>query len=661
MDVFGRTSLLLAFAAAAWGLFAALFGRQRPALAESARTSCFAVALATAAANAAMLAALLSDDFAVRYVAESSSRAAPVLYKVLALWGGAGGSLLLWNLVLAGYGAALACWARRHPHPALRWVFATVAGVQVFFLSLVVVATDPFARSNPVPADGAGLQPLLRSNVLMAVHPPVLYLGLIGFAVPFGFAVAALAERDAADWWVQAARRWVLAAWCFLAAGLCLGALWAYTVLGWGGFWGWDPVENAALLPWLTATAYLHSARLQQRRGILKIWNIGLILATFVLTVLGTFLTRGSLLVSVHAFADSAIGPFFLVFLGAVAVAAVVLVLRRASRLRSHGKLDAALSRETFFLGNNLVLSALAATIGAGMLYPLAVEASSGTEVTVGKPFYTQTTTPLLLLVLLLAGIAPLLPWRKGQPGQLLRRLALPAAAAVVAAVGIRLAGAPGIAVPLGFGLAAFAAAGALSELARSARARYPRGTAVLRSLWTAFAGHAVRRSHGALLAHLGLALAAAGIAASAGLSREAEATLVPGQSAVLAGYELSYAGAEQHADPERTTLSARFTLSTGDGSAAELSPSIASYRGTTDPIGEPALRRGVWTDLYATLLAVQQPGNQATVRLYVNPGVPWFWAGGALVVVGGFLCGWPVRRRSPSRARRVATAGATP
>ncbi|WP_328611660.1 cytochrome c biogenesis protein CcsA [Amycolatopsis sp. NBC_00345] len=661
MDVFGRSSLFLALAATLWSLFAAVCGGRRPALVESARTSCFAVLPAVVAANGAMLAALLTDDFAIRYVAESSSRAAPAFYKVLALWGGDAGSLLLWNLVLAGYSAALAWWAGRHPHPAVRWVLATMAAVQVFFLSLVVVATDPFAAASPVPADGHGLQPLLRGNVLMAVHPPMLYLGLIGFAVPFGFAVAALAERDTGDWWIRAARRWVLAAWCFLAAGLCLGALWAYSVLGWGGFWAWDPVENAALLPWLTATAYLHSARLQERRGVLRIWNLGLVITTFALTILGTFLTRGSLLVSVHSFAESAIGPFFLAFLGLVVVGGFALLMWRTGRLRSRGKLDAVLSRETFFLGNNLVLTVLAATVGIGTLYPLIVAAGSGAEVTVGKPFYEQATTPLLLLVLLLAGLAPLLPWRKAPPNRLLARLALPAAAGVLAVAGLRLAGATGIAAPAGFGLAVFTMVAAASELVRSARGRYSRRGAAATALVTAVFGRAVRRSHGALLAHVGLAVAAGGIAASAGLAAEAEATLVPGQSATLVGYRVTYVGAEQHVEPDRTTLSARLVLEADARQVAELSPSISSYRGATDPVGEPAIRHGIGKDLYATLLAVQQPGNQATLRLYVNPGVSWFWAGGALVVLGGFLSGWPVRRTAPSRAAREVIAESAP
>src|SRR2546425_12771067 len=406
MDRLGTFALMLALALAVYGLVASVAGvRQgRPLLVESARTTAFSLLGVVAAANGAMLAAILTNDFSIRYVAENSSRATPTFFKVLSLWSADEGSLLLWNLILAGFIAAVAVRFRRHRPETLPWAMAVMYGVSAFYLLLVLGPTSPFERLSVRLSDGRGPLPLLQNHPLMAAHPPFLYLGFIGFTVPFAFAMAALVSGRLSDAWIRLTRRWTLAAWIFLTVGLILGALWSYGVLGWGGYWAWDPVENVALLPWLLATAFLHSAVIQERRGMLKVWNLSLIVGTFALTTFGTFLTRGSILLSVHAFAQSAVGPMYLGFLVAALVGGFGLIAARAWRLRSEGRFDSSLSREAAFLGNNLILLAVTFVVLLGTIFPLVVEALTNRQSTVGGPYFVQTTVPLFLLLLFLMG-----------------------------------------------------------------------------------------------------------------------------------------------------------------------------------------------------------------------------------------------------------------
>ena len=444
MDRLGRYALLLALALAVWGLLAAVVGlrRQRPLAVESARTTAFALLAVVVAANGAMLAALLSDDFTLRYVAQNSSRATPTFFKVLALWSADDGSLLLWNLVLAGYLAAVAFRFRRYRPEALPGALAVMYAVAVFYLLVVSGPSEPFA-TLAAPPDGRGPTPLLQNHPLMAVHPPFLYLGFVGLTVPFAFAIAGLVSDGLSDRWVALTRRWTLAVWCFLTVGLLLGALWSYSVLGWGGYWAWDPVENAALLPWLVTTALLHSVMLQERRGMLAVWNLSLAVGAFALATFGTFLTRGNVLLSVHTFATSAVGPMYLGFLVLVLAGGFGLIATRAWRLRAPGRIDAVLSREASFVGNNLLLLTLTFVVLLGTVFPLAVEATSGRQVTVGGPYFRRTTVPLMLLLLFLAGVGPLLPWRSGSAGRLTRRLRLPLGASAALMLALAVARAP--------------------------------------------------------------------------------------------------------------------------------------------------------------------------------------------------------------------------
>src|SRR5215467_13843390 len=402
MLVLGSIALSLAFLTATYGLLGALVGvrRRQPALIESSRTAAYSLLALVLAANAILLAAILGNDFTIKYVAENSSRETPLFFKALSLWSAHEGSLLLWNLVLAGYLAAVAFRFRATRPETLPWALAVMYCISLFYLFLVLVPSRPFVALDQAPVDGRGPLPLLQNHWLMAVHPPFLYLGYIGFSVPFAFALASLITGSVSDWWVRVARRWTMVAWGFMTVGLTLGALWSYAVLGWGGYWAWDPVENVALLPWLTATAFLHTSMIQERRGMLKLLNLALAITTFALTTFGTFLTRSGVVASVHAFAQSVVGPAYLAFLLLVLAVGFGLIALRGARLQSAGRFDSPLARESALLGNAWVLLTLACMVLLGTLFPVVVEVLSNRQVTVGAPYFDQAgALPFLALL----------------------------------------------------------------------------------------------------------------------------------------------------------------------------------------------------------------------------------------------------------------------
>jgi cytochrome c-type biogenesis protein CcmF len=427
--------------------------------------------------------------------------------------------------------------------------------------------------------------------------------------------------------------------WCFLTVGLLLGALWSYSVLGWGGYWAWDPVENAALLPWLVATAFLHSLMLQERRGMLKVWNPALAVGAFALTTFGTFLTRGSILSSVHTFAQSAVGPMYLGFLVLVLVGGFGLIAARAWRLRAPGQIDAVVSREATFVGNNLVLLTLTFVVLLGTVFPLALEATSGRQVTVGGPYFRRTTVPLLLLLLFLAGVGPLLPWRGGPAGRLVRRLRVPLAASAAVVCALALAGVRDPAAALAFGLATFVAVANAVELSQGVRAALRDGAGV--RAWLRG-----RRRYGGLIVHIGLALVAVGVTASSTMARQVEVTLPRGAATTFAGYQLRYQGMRTLRQPQRVVLATDVAVTRDGRDLGRMVPSLNLYPAATEPIGTPSIRYGSLRDLYASVIGVDAGGEQATFRFYLNPGVTWLWIGGAVMAAGGLLATWPARRR---------------
>ena len=646
MAFLGTYGLMLGLVLSVGGAVTAAVGARtdRPALVQTARRIAFAVLATMVVVDGAMLAALLSNDFTLRYVADNSSRETPVFFKVLSLWAADDGSLLFWNLILAGYVAAVAIRFRRYRPPTFPYALSVLFGVQAFYLLLVNGPARPFGTLAQAAADGRGPAPLLQNHPLMAVHPPFLYLGFIGFTVPFAFGVAALLAGTGSDAWVSIIRRWTLLVWCFLTVGLVLGALWSYSVLGWGGYWAWDPVENVALLPWLVATAFLHSIMLQERRGMARLWNIALVIGAFALTTFGTFLTRGSVLSSVHAFAQSAVGPAYLTFLGLVLLGGFGLVAWRLPMLRAPARLESTVSREAAIVGNNMLLLAATAIILLGTVLPLVVEALTGDQITVGGPYFQSALAPVFLLVLVLAGTAPLLPWRAVNRERAVRRLRLPVLAAALVIVGTSLAGLRDLYAVAGFGAATLVLVGNGQEIA-SGLAVGRRHSGVLRTLARG------RRRYAGLTVHIGLALLAIGITASSNLAEQTQVTLRTGESTVFADHTLRYAGLETDQQAQRVVLTARVDVS-GSG---PLTPRMNLYPAASEPIGSPSIHRGVLRDLYASVISLQDDGNSATFRFYRNPGITWLWIGGVVMALGGAAAAWPARRRRAEEATVAA------
>ena len=646
MAFLGTYGLMLGLVLSVGGAVTAAVGARtdRPALVQTARRIAFAVLATMVVVDGAMLAALLSNDFTLRYVADNSSRETPVFFKVLSLWAADDGSLLFWNLILAGYVAAVAIRFRRYRPPTFPYALSVLFGVQAFYVLLVNGPARPFGTLAQAAADGRGPAPLLQNHPLMAVHPPFLYLGFIGFTVPFAFGVAALLAGTGSDAWVSIIRRWTLLVWCFLTVGLVLGALWSYSVLGWGGYWAWDPVENVALLPWLVATAFLHSIMLQERRGMARLWNIALVIGAFALTTFGTFLTRGSVLSSVHAFAQSAVGPAYLTFLGLVLLGGFGLVAWRLPMLRTPARLESTVSREAAIVGNNMLLLAATAIILLGTVLPLVVEALTGDQITVGGPYFQSALAPVFLLVLVLAGTAPLLPWRAVNRERAVRRLRLPVLAAALVIVGTSLAGLRDLYAVAGFGAATLVLVGNGQEIA-SGLAVGRRHSGVLRTLARG------RRRYAGLTVHIGLALLAIGITASSNLAEQTQVTLRTGESTVFADHTLRYAGLETDQQAQRVVLTARVDVS-GSG---PLTPRMNLYPAASEPIGSPSIHRGVLRDLYASVISLQDDGNSATFRFYRNPGITWLWIGGVVMALGGAAAAWPARRRRAEEATVAA------
>jgi cytochrome c-type biogenesis protein CcmF len=648
MNRLGAYALLFGLALSGYGMVIAAVGARtgRPALVESARRVAFGLLATMVVVNGAMLAALLSNDFGLRYVAENSSRETPAFFKVLALWGADDGSLLFWNLILAGYLACVALRFRNYRPPTFPYALSVLFAVQGFYLILVNGPARPFGTLANPPADGRGPAPLLQNHPLMAVHPPFLYLGFIGFTVPFAFGVAALLAGGGTDHWVSLIRRWTLVVWCFLTVGLVLGALWSYSVLGWGGYWAWDPVENVALLPWLVSTAFLHSIMLQERRGMARLWNLALVIGAFALMTFGTFLTRGSVLSSVHAFAQSAVGPAYLVFLGLVLLGGFGLLAWRLPALRTPARLESTVSREAAIVGNNMLLLAATAIILLGTAFPLVVEAVSGQQITVGGPYFRSALAPVFLLVLLLAGTAPLLPWRAVSRERAVRRLRVPVVAATLVVVGTAAAGLRDLYAIGGFGLATLVLVANAQEIVTGLAAGRRGGRAGMLRVLTRG-----RRRYAAFTVHIGLALLAAGITASSNLAQQTQVTLRTGESTIFAGQVLRYDGLATDQQAQRIVLTARVSV----GSGGTLEPRMNLYPAAAEPIGSPSIRRGVVHDLYASVISLQDDGGSATFRFYRNPGVTWLWVGGALMALGGAVAAWPARRRRLEKATVAA------
>ena len=646
--------------------------------------------------------AFLRSDFSYSLVAEGSSTDTPTFYKVTALWATQDGSLLLWSTLLALFASAVLFLTRRSLREITPWATAVLAVVAGFFLLLMVGWENPFDTLANPPAEGVGLNPLLRHPAMM-IHPPMLYTGYVAFSVPFAFAIGALITRQTGADWIRATRRFALVAWTFLGTGIMLGALWSYTELGWGGYWAWDPVENASLMPWLVGTAFIHSIMVQEKRGLLKIWNVCLICATFALALLGTFLVRSGILDSIHAFGASTIGVQFLVFIGLVVACSAGLILSRLPDLRSEARLDSLLSREAFFLLNNLVLVALCLVIMWGTFFPLISEAVTGTKASVGPPWFDRLTTPLALVLVLLSGIGPVLAWRRVTWRSLKRVLVLPLSVAGVTLVALALLTDAPDSTPalLMFTLVAFVLAVVGQEYGRGASARRTMTGEPLPRALVRLAGRN-RRRYGGYLVHAGVAVLFLGVAASSAFVDQRDVRLRPGQKFSVDGYQVTYRRATASLGGDAAGTGAPISLGAvldvrRGGKRFTLRPT-RNYYSTQDPTRGPisrffegeatsevdvrwGLRKDFWLavrpDLSALDAAIRKgdkefagspPDVQALViaalaqryrrdpppaafRAVVSPLVVWIWIGGGIAVLGALVALWP----SPeARLRRV-------
>ena len=634
----GVLSLAVGTSAAVLGIATLALGLRRgdDRLLRNGRRYVFVVLGAAVVAVAAMEWALLTHDFSIEYVAENNARSTPLLFTVTGLWAALEGSILLWALVLGGYLVFMARRFRdRATDPLVAWAILTGLAVALFFFVLMLGPANPFKTVANAPADGAGPNPLLQNHPLMAFHPPMLYLGYVGFTVPFAFAIAALVTGRFGEGWLADTRRATLVAWGFLTVGILLGAWWSYEVLGWGGYWAWDPVENASLLPWLTGTAFIHSVIVQERRGMLRVWNLSLVIATFCLTILGTFLTRSGVVDSVHSFTQSAIGPMLLGFLGLVAAVGIGLIAWRGDRLRAPGRIDSPVSRESAFLANNLLFAALAFVVLLGTVYPLLAEALQGRRLSVGEPYFDRMTTPVGLGLLFLMAAAPALPWRATSGDVLRRRLLVPAWAGGIAMAGAVVVGARELAQVLTFGLAAFALAG------------------IARQFWVGGRAHgpirAVRsnpRLYGGLVVHVGVVLIAVALAASSSYSTKREVRLREGQSATVRDYTVTYLDSSFERSDQKTTVSARVRVERGDDGLGVYAPAISSFPNSTQGIGTPSVRTGLREDVYLTLVSSPNERGRVTLGVAVNPLVLWLWIGGAVMALGTVIALAPSLRR---------------
>jgi cytochrome c-type biogenesis protein CcmF len=641
----GYAASVVGFVLALYGAIAAVIGG-RTGHADWLRTgerAAIGIWILITACIALMLYAFLTFDFSVRYVAMNTNRGTPFYYRITALWGALEGSIVLWAWMLSIYTLIVVVRYRRRQPELYPWVLSVMLGILAFFLLVMSIPAPPFERLSPIPPDGRGLNPLLEDSG-MITHPVALYLGFTGFSVPFAFAMAALIVGRTGDEWITITRRWTIVAWYFLSLGLLIGGWWSYHVLGWGGYWAWDPVENAAFMPWLTGTAFLHSVMIQERRRMLKLWNLTLIILTFGLTLFGTFLTRSGIIGSVHSFTQGSIGVFFLAFLALALLGAFSLLAWRTDHLRAQGELDSAVSRESVFLLNNLFLIAATFTVFFGTVFPLLSEAARGVKVSVGAPFFNLVNIPIFLALLFLMGVGPLIAWRRASAENLKRNFLKPVMAGIVAAAVLRLFGVGNVLVLTAMALVVFVAGTITLDYVRAVRARRRSGDGWGTATW----GLLLRqnRRYGGFVVHLGILVIALGVAGSQAWSVQTETTLEKGQSVELAGYHVRFDGLSASEESNHFKVTGAFTMTAGRSGGQELRPARKFYPQEQTPIAAVDYRLGWIEDVYLVLGDFARDGSQATVKLQVNRMVSWLWIGGFVLTLGAALAILPDHRK---------------
>jgi cytochrome c-type biogenesis protein CcmF len=642
----GHAGLLLVLAASVMGALstgvAIVTGNQRGV--RQATVYAWLIGGGAVLAVVAMQRALATRDYSLAYIQQVGASGTPTLYNVAAMWSALEGSILLWVTILCGFTVAIAWRFRTRADDVLvAWALVVMFAVSAFFGLVSFGPANPFEAGAAVALgfDGPGPNPLLQNHVLVLFHPPILYLGYVGFTVPFAFAIAALITGRVGEGWLLETRRWALFAWGFLTIGILLGGWWSYEVLGWSGVWAWDPVENASFLPWLTGTAYIHSVLVQQRRGMLRVWNLSLLVATFALTILGTFLTRSGVVNSVHAFAAGQVDGYLLGFFGVVVVVSLVLIGWRGDRLRSPGVMDSPVSREGAFLANNVIFAVFAFVVLLGTVFPLIVEALQNRRTVVGAPYFDRLSMPIGITLLFLMAVAPVLPWRKASQELLRERLFWPAWCGVGALAVAVAVGAGGWAPLIAFTLAGFAAGAALRQVALATR----------RQGWRGLVG----RANGGMIVHLGVILVAVGLVASNAYTRSTEVTLLAGEVFEWEGHTFELIDVTRTTDARADVVRANVRLDGGKAYA----PAVTTYLQRGQPIGTPSVRTGLTGDVYLTIADNRTPvvgSREARIQVFVKPLIVWLWIGGLLMALGTVLAAFPGnRRRRPTDPTSVS------
>ena len=650
----GAIVVLAAFVVAAFGVAASIVGHLRgiSPLIISGQRAALSVSLLAILATAALIYSFVTDDFTVAYVAQRSSYETDLPLKVVAFYAGQAGSLLYWTTALSILTAVVILQNRRRHPELMPYVTAVLLGIQGYFLFLIGFVSSPFDRLPYTPPNGLGMMPLLEDPGML-IHPPMLLAGYMSWAVPYAFAIAALASGRLDTEWVRTTRNYAIFAWLILGIGNLLGAWWAYHVLGWGGYWGWDPVENAAILPWFVGTAYLHSVMIQERRGMLKVWTMALMITTFHLAIYGTFVVRSGLITSVHSFAVSGIGPYFLGFLAFSLIGSLILLTRRLGALRSEAGFDSALSRESAFLLNNLLFLGITFATFLGSLFPLFVELVQGTRITVARPYFEQVNGPMFLALIILMGIGPMLPWRRASRQLLWKNFAPPVIATGFLAIALFAAGIREFLPLIAFASCGFVLFGVGLEYYRGIGVRLRAGRTIGNALSSMLSSN--RRRYGGYIVHIAIILIGVAIVGSNYYQIQREVSLSPGESISLGRYTLTYNGLAEQALPDRRIVSANLDLLEDERPIGQIEPARSFRRNfERQPTSTIVIRSDLREDLYVVLASWDAAGN-ASFFMYVNPLVMWLWIGGVVLLVGGLVIIWP--EASPLRSVAVSSA----